>query len=490
MAGQQQRIATALRAVRVMRTVIDRRGKLELAWQKECDRARLPPHQRRLLRDVCSGTLRWLEYYGRLIDFMAPTHLADDLELRLLAASTLYQSENMQKAPDQSTLRRAAADCCSQLGKPHAANGIKELCRRVLVMDYEDRRQASTEASTYSLPTWLHAKLERDVQAKRWLRASGHLLLERPDFLNVCVPPEAVYGGPSRYAQMLRRDEGLRAEPSAIAPHGVLIRSRPRDVEALPGIAKNIVHVQDTAQQYACSLLRPLGEGERVLDACAAPGGKSRALLFHHPHAFVTAVDTNGKKVSAMREALHASQGEESTRREPDPDASVRADARQASGQLSDGGLLHRRRSQMQILHADVTDVASWWDGIPFSAAVVDPPCTASGLLRTIPEVKAHRTEADLTILRRMQLHMLRSIWPLIKPGGELLYTTCSILKDENDVVVATFLKRTADATPAVLQLPSGSASLTARRRKHGALLFYPSEIHQGGYAALLRREE
>ena len=477
MVGQQQRIGTALRAVRVMRDVIDRRGKLELAWQKECNRAKLPQHQRRLLRDVCSGTLRWLEYYGRLIDYTAPAKLADDLELRLLAASTLYQSENMQKAPDQSTLRRAAADCCSQLGKPHAANGIKELCRRVLAMEYEDRRQASTEASTYSLPTWLHAKLDSDEQAKRWLEASGHLLLERPDFLNVCVPPEAVYGGPSQYAQMLRRDEGLEAEPSAVAPHGVLIRSRPRDVEALPGIAKNIVHVQDTAQQYACSVLRPLGEGERILDACAPPGGKSRSLLFHHPHASITAVDMNGKKVSAMREALHASQEEESTGREPDPDT-------------SDGGLSHRRRSQMRFIHADVTDVASWWDGIPFSAAVVDPPCTASGLLRTIPEVKAHRTEEDLTILRRMQLHMLRSIWPLIKPGGELLYTTCSILKDENDVVIATFLKRNADATPAVLELPKGIASLTARRRKRGALLFYPSEIHQGGFAALLRKAD
>ena len=115
-----------------------------------------------------------------------------------------------------------------------------------------------------------------------------------------------------------------------------------------------------------------------------------------------------------------------------------------------------------------------------------------TGLLRTRPEVKAHRVLDDLATLRRIQLDMLRSLWPVLKPGGELLYTTCSILKAENDLTVKTFLKRNRDAQAAELPVPSpgkgGFGKFIARRRQHGALLFLPSESHQGGYVALLRK--
>ena len=454
-----------------MRSVIDRKGKLEAEWERECMLARLEPHGRRVLRDICSGSLRWLDYYARLIDYAAPTSISDDLTMRLLASSTLYQSEIMERAPDRSDLRRAAADSCARLGKPHAANAVKEVCRRVLDMDVEERRRASTDASAYSLPPWLYEKFAKDRHTSRWLEACGHLLLERPDFLSLCVPPRAVFGGPAAYAKRVQRDAQLAAEPSPLAPHGVLIRTRPRDVGALPGVAANVVHVQDAAQQYACSQLRPLGDGDRLLDACAAPGGKSRALLFHHPRAHVTAVEANGKKVASMRAQLLSSAVAE-----------------------ADGGLGEWRRQQLRILHADVADVESWWDGVAFSAILLDPPCTASGLIRTKPEVKAHRSAEDVPVLRRMQYSMLKAVWPLLKEGGELLYTTCSILKDENDVVVATFLKRTPDAVAADVPMPktvpqsSGGTALVARRRRNGAVLFLPSETHQGGFVARIKK--
>ena len=387
----------------------------------------------------------------------------EDLDLRLLAASTLYQSENMDRAPDRSTLRRVAADACDKLEKPHAASAMKEVCRRVTEMSVAERRRASTDASGYSLPDWLYDKLSRDVDANAWLEEYGHLLLERPNFLNVCVPPKAVFGGRSEYCKLLKSELKLDAKPSDLAPHGVLIRSRPRDVLALPGIATNAVHVQDAVMQYACSVLKPLREGARVLDACASPGGKSRAILHHHPHAHVVAVDVNERKVKAMRKAL-----------------------------LSGTSAMVR---QLTIAHGDVTDVSddgssSWWDGEKFSAILVDPPCTATGLLRTIPEVKAHRNADDVKALRRTQLHMLKSAWALLEEGGQLLYTTCSILKEENDVVIDTFLKRIGGASVVRVKLPpapTGPAGqrVTMRRRKHG-VVFYPSETHQGGYVALI----
>jgi hypothetical protein len=365
---QQQRVAMSLRAVRVMRTVVADKAKLEFAWERECGRSQLRPPDKRLLRDVCSGTLRWLEYYGRLVDYVAPMSVADDLDLKLLTASTVYQSENMQKAPDRATLRRVAADCCVQLDKPQAANSVKELCRRILEMEFEERRHASTPASAYSLPKWLHRRLMRDRDVRRWLETSGHLLLERPDFLNVCVPTEA-YGGAREYAQLLRRAEGMQAQPSDLAPLGVLIQSRPRDVGALPGIASGVVHVQDAVQQFSCSLLRPLREGERVLDACAAPGGKSRSLLHHQPLASLTALDANGRKVAAMRRQLHG--GSSAADAERGVQAGVQCGAKNGAERgaraLAEGGamadvevvLMEHRRQRIRVLHADVNECAS-----------------------------------------------------------------------------------------------------------------------------------
>jgi hypothetical protein len=135
----------------------------------------------------------------------------------------------------------------------------------------------------------------------------------------------------------------------------------------------------------------------------------------------------------------------------------------------------------------------AWWDGEPFSAILLDPPCTASGLLRTLPEVKAHRDDDDVATLRKMQLALLKRVWPLLRPGGALMYTTCSILREENDVVVATFCKRTSDAVAVEVPLPASlhaGGSLTTCRRSNGAVLFLPSETHQGGYVAQLRKRE
>lgn len=462
---------TTARALRVLRTVVDGRRKLEPTWEHECKRERLAPHGKRLLRDICSGTLRWLDYYSRLIDYVAPPRLSDDLDLRLVMASTLYQTESMENAPANEKLFSAAAHACAELGKPGMSNPVQTTCERIVNMSFEQRRRASTDASIYSLPEWMYSILERDPMATSWLKLRGHLILERPDFLNVVVPPTAMYGGPSEYAKLLREHADLGAAPSTYAPHGVLIDSRPRHVEALHGVSQKVVHIQDGAQQYACSVLSPLGAGARILDACAAPGGKSRSLLHHHPGAHVVAVDTSAAKVAAMRSSLL----QEGT----------------ASGG-ADGGLGQDRRERLRVLHADVTDVSTWWDGEAFDAILVDVPCSASGLLRTVPEVKAHRSKADVAQLRKVQMSMLSGLWKLLRPGGELLYTTCSILTDENDVNVATFLKRNADASALEVPLPSKGTHkdrrLYARRRKNGAVIFYPSEIHQGGYTALLQK--
>ena len=189
----------------------------------------------------------------------------------------------------------------------------------------------------------------------------------------------------------------------------------------------------------------------------------------------------------------------------------------------------------MTVECADATQPQAWWDGTPFGAIIVDPSCSSTGLLRTKPEVRFHVTPEDLDEHRSLQLRLLHAAWPLLRPGGELLYTTCSILSCENDEVVAEFLGATADAAAVALRPPwamasvggspsgergehkgarrrrrrriladvPGAAAATARgvaysvtpdvhawTRPHGGIVFYPSATHQGGFVALLRKSE
>ena len=450
------------RAVRIVRSVVERRWlPLQAAWEAEC--SQLAPAERSLLRDITSGTLRHLAYYDRLLDYVEP-RAAQDGHLRVLAAATLYQAERMERAPTLSALCRAAADSCpSSLTKAR----VESACRQVAGLPARERRDMLCPASALSLPSWLHTRLRTQGPLSEY----GPLLLERPDSLSLCVPPQ-LYSR-SEYLQLLRA-AGHPASPSGLAPHGVLVGTRPRDVGALPGLTERRVHVQDAVQQFGASLLRPLAAGDRVLDACAAPGGKSRALLGHQPHAAVLALEVDRRKADAMA-----------------ADMAARATT----------------ASRVAVSRGDALDPAAWWDGVPFGAVLLDAPCSASGLLRTLPEAKVHQSEASLHASAAKQLRLLHALWPLLRPGGELLYSTCSILSEENEAIVSAFLAATADARPARLRRPKAAPKAAAasrgsnvaavvelppwhvQRRGPAGLIFYPCSQHQGGFVALLQKD-
>jgi len=454
--------------VRVVGHVLEQQWlPLEAAWERECHLQRYTGLDRSLLRDVCSGTLRHLTYYERLIDYIEP-RVSRVASLRLLAASTLYQAEHMERAPTLAALCRAAADCCPE---PKARLLLDDVCHRIAALPDSERKTILCPASELSLPQWLYSRL----RAQGPLLNYAHLLLERPDFLTLCVPPE--YCSTREYVKRLR-EAGWDASPSHLAPHGVQVHSRPRDVGSLPGIAERRVHVQDTVQQLGASLLSPLAPGDRVLDACAAPGGKTRALLSYQPHATVVALELDTRKATALAADMAA------------------------------------RSPRVTVLCGDALEPTTWHEhnGRPFAAILLDAPCSATGLLRTLPEVKAHQTEMTVRASAAKQLGLLKALWPLLAPGGELVYSTCSILSEENEHVVDAFLKHARDASPLPLEQllsrtaqrpPSPAASrppskttLASRasppasfvQRRGMGLAFFPSTDHQGGFLAHLRK--
>jgi 16S rRNA (cytosine967-C5)-methyltransferase len=175
--------------------------------------------------------------------------------------------------------------------------------------------------------------------------------------------------------------------------------TRARPVDALPGFAAGELSVQDAAAQMAAPLLlqglppRADGKPWRILDACAAPGGKTAHLL-ELADAEVTALDVDPARCERIQ------------------------------------GTLARLGLSARVIAADAGSPASWWDGQAFDAILLDAPCTASGIVRRHPDVRWLRRESDIAALVTIQARLMAALWPLLAPGGRLLYCTCSVFRE------------------------------------------------------------
>jgi len=199
-----------------------------------------------------------------------------------------------------------------------------------------------------------------------------------------------------------------------VGPQAVVLAA-PKPVQQLPGFAEGDVSVQDAAAQLAAPLLigDGLPAGARVLDACAAPGGKTAHLL-ELADLDVLAIDSDATRLKRVHETLD------------------------------------RLGLSAHTLAADARDPAAWWDGRPFDAILLDAPCSAAGIVRRHPDVRWLRRASDIATLAQTQGQLLAALWPLLKPGGRLLYCTCSVFKAEGQAVIDAFLQRQGDASLAL----------------------------------------
>jgi 16S rRNA (cytosine967-C5)-methyltransferase len=254
--------------------------------------------------------------------------------------------------------------------------------------------------------------------------------------------------GRAAYAQRLQ-DAGFAAQAPDFPAHALRLDQGVAP-EQLPGWADGMVSVQDAAAQLAAVALAPRN-GERVLDACCAPGGKSAALLEMADIALV-ALDNDAARLARAESTLLRLR------------------------------LLNRLTPRPILRAADAADLDAWWDGEPFDAVLLDAPCSATGIVRRQPDIKWHRRESDLVALTAIQDRLLDALWRTLKPGGRLLYATCSILRAENSERIAAFLARTTDATDIALDARYGRAALPGCQRMPG------DEGMDGFYYALLHK--
>jgi 16S rRNA (cytosine967-C5)-methyltransferase len=244
--------------------------------------------------------------------------------------------------------------------------------------------------------------------------------------------------------------QGIEAQ--AVGEQG-LVLTKARAVQDIPGFAEGECSVQDAAAQYAAPcLLQGLVNGQnslRVLDACAAPGGKTAHLLeLLSVRDQVMALDIDAARCERIAENLQ------------------------------------RLQLHAQVVVADAAQPSTWWDGQAFDAILLDAPCTASGIVRRHPDVRWLRRENDSAQLAQVQSQLLTTLWPLLKPGGRLLYGTCSVFKLEGEMPVKAFLQHNTDARllPAVGHLRPQNHTVAA------SLADNLAGDHDGFYYALLEK--
>ena len=399
--------------------------------------------QRGAVAAVTLGTLRWYLRLGpAVLPLLARPGAQTDVRLRALLACAAHQLEYSAHAP--ATTVAAAVDAARLLGLDHAAGLVNAVLRRYL-REHEALLAAADRdlATRHAHPAWL-------VEA---LREAWPAELERLLAANNAHPPLALRVDLARtriddYLQELT-SRGLAGEAVRGVPTAAIL-TLPLPVTDIPGFAEGRVSVQDPSAQLAALWLAPL-PGERVLDACAAPGGKTGALLeiAGGPIA-LTAVDSDAARL-------------------------VRVDDN-----------LRRLGREAKRVQADLCEPPLWWDGAPFDAILLDAPCSGTGVIRRHPDIKLLRRAADIAGFAARQLLLLRGCWPLLRKGGRLLYATCSVLPAENAAVVRAFLAATSGAS--VAPVPEPLAGLPLHPCGPGWQLL-PGAAGDGFYYACLHKE-
>lgn len=258
----------------------------------------------------------------------------------------------------------------------------------------------------FNHPVWWIEKLRQDwpTQWQALLAANN-----RPPPMTLRV--HAQRGSVPEYIGRLAA-LGIAARAAGAPATQAVVLDKPQPVSALPGFAEGLVSVQDAAAQLAAPLLLGQGQdfkvkpGARVLDACAAPGGKTAHLLELRPDLQLTALDADATRLLRVQDNLN------------------------------------RLGQQATLKAADARQTATWWDGQPFDAILLDAPCSASGIVRRHPDVRWLRRPDDITALARIQAELLDALWPLLAPGGRLVYATCSMFKAEGQAQLDAFLQR------------------------------------------------
>lgn len=424
-----------LAAAKALAAVLNGKASLNSSLPTQMDK--VEDRDRGFTQDLAFGTARWQPRLSALAaKLLQKPFKAADADVEALLLVGLYQLL-YTRVPAHAAIGETVG-CADKLKKPWAKALLNAVLRRA---------QRESEA--------LLAELEHDPVVRtahpRWLQKSLKAFWPE-QWEAICAANNA---HPPMILRVNRRHQtrdaylgllteaGIAATACVYSRDGIILDAA-ADVRSLPGFAEGWISVQDEAAQLAADLL-DLAPGQRVLDACCAPGGKTCHILeAESALAGVVAVDLEAKRLVRVRENLA------------------------------------RLGLSAELIAADGRDTATWWDGKPFQRILLDAPCSATGVIRRHPDIKLTRQPDDIAALAVLQGELLDAMWITLEVGGILLYATCSTLPTENTEVIEAFLARTPGARELDLATTAGI------KQPHGRQLLAQEGGHDGFYYAKL----
>ena len=389
-----------------------------------------------LLQELTFGVCRNYGKLSAIVDELLKKPLRNkDTDVRVLIWLALYEIGFM-RTPDYA-VTSTYVDLTRKIKKNWARGFVNGTLREFLRRQQELTEIASIK-SPHSLPEWMQKRINKD-----WPDHAQEVFKSINTRAALTLRVNATVSSREKVIAKFA-DADLAVEKCEFAANGIRLADAP-PVTSLPGFNDGEFSVQDQAAQLAAIVLQPT-PGERVLDACAAPGGKSCHLLELEPVIELVSVDEDAKRLERVEQNLD------------------------------------RLKLKAKVICGDAATPDAWWDQKPFDAILLDAPCSALGALRKHPDIRLLRRESDIRALSRQQLELLRALWPLLKPGGRLIYATCSVLKQENEDCVGRFLAETPDAAESSIDAEWGIATSHGRQilpGQHQADGFYYAKLEK-----------
>jgi 16S rRNA (cytosine967-C5)-methyltransferase len=384
-------------------SVIDQGRSLSDELPRQQDKAALK--DKGLLQEICYGVLRYLPELEHDVRALMQKPLTGKQRVfHFLLLVGVYQIKYM-RIPDHAAVSETVAATGALKNRQMKAliNGVLRNFVRAMENKALNKEEILPNSVEYNHPSWFIKKVQKAYPVK-WQKILEANQQKPPMWLRV----NQQYHTSVEYQNLLTT---AAIDIKTIEPlsHAIEL-TRPTDVTKLPGFDQGWISVQDGAAQQAARLLN-CQPGDVVLDCCAAPGGKTCHILEQTSDiASMTAIDVEAGRLVRVEENLA------------------------------------RLGLKAKVIAADAAHSKAWWDGQQFDRILLDAPCSGTGVIRRHPDIKWLRKASDIEALVTLQQQILKETWSLLKPGGTLLYATCSILPQENSNQISYFLKNNTDA--------------------------------------------
>ena len=412
----------------------------------QADTASLTPQNKSLLKALAYGVVRERSLLSNIANKLLQKPLDKAPEVHALLMAGIHQLRSMRMPAHAAVAETVNAVA---LLDAHWAKGmVNAVLRRYQRERPEIEKALPTDPVVrYSYPEWMVDSFRRD-----WPRQWQDLLKagNEPGPLTLRVNRRAV--NPTEWMLKLPA-VGLSGTSVEGVPDAVVL-DEAVGIDKIPGFADGQVSVQDASAQLAVELL-DLKDRLRVLDACAAPGGKSAHIL-ERCDVDLTALDVDALRVQRVRETLDR----------------LKLTKVAAMG----------RSYEAKVITGDGRKPDAWWDKQSFDRILIDAPCSGTGVIRRHPDIKWLRRPVDIPRMAQTQFDLLAALWPTLAPGGLLVYAVCSVLSNEGDAVIAAFLDTVKDVSVVRFAGKWGEATEHGRRIRTG-------ENYDGFYYSVLKRK-